>query len=311
MVMNSREMMKYVVLSVEPLINTQSQRPSAKKKISGSDRKTRLAEVVVARELDLGVNDTQFTCVTHLGHLLRESDTVLGYDLSVATWTNELDASKILTKKQGQLPDVVIVRKSYEAKGEKGDRGWHLRSLETQRDASAQLNNREQSQAEGDYEEFLDQLEADKELRGHVNIYKTALVDPSVIVAGTGATAATGSTKKGANNNAKGVKDNRKDGGVAADRKNNRALMDVSGNHEGGDEDDYGSDDERLRLDELLDDLDLADEEDSAEDDGLVAVGDEEARILSPEEAASTASYQMSTTSGFEPADFHGTFKFT
>jgi hypothetical protein len=38
----------------------------------------RLAECVVAREKDLGVNDTQHTVVTNLGHILKEGDTVFG-----------------------------------------------------------------------------------------------------------------------------------------------------------------------------------------------------------------------------------------
>jgi hypothetical protein len=305
--MNSREMIKYVVLSVEPVINTQSQRPSAKRRVSGADRKSRLAEVVVAREADLGVNDTQFTCVTHLGHILREGDTVLGYDLSIATWAKEDEASKILTKKRGHLPDVVLVRKSYASKGERGERGWHLRTLDTQKDASAQLNNREQSLAEGDYEEFLDQLEADREMRGHVNLYKTAKAG-----AGDGAATTRGGSRKmdadSSNSDGKGKdKANRKDGGVAADRRSNRALMEVNGDEDAGDSDD-DSDDERLRLDELLDELELADD-DTAAGQALV----DEVRILSAEEAAAAAAYQMPQTSGFDPADFPdpGTFKFT
>lgn len=39
---------------------------------------TRLAECVVAKEDDLGVNDTQFSCVSHLGNILNEGDVVLG-----------------------------------------------------------------------------------------------------------------------------------------------------------------------------------------------------------------------------------------
>ena len=38
----------------------------------------RLAECVVAKEDDLGVNDTQFSCVSHLGNILNEGDVVLG-----------------------------------------------------------------------------------------------------------------------------------------------------------------------------------------------------------------------------------------
>ena len=35
----------------------------------------------VARMQDLGVNDTQYHCRTHLGHLLKTGDTALGYEL--------------------------------------------------------------------------------------------------------------------------------------------------------------------------------------------------------------------------------------
>ncbi len=59
--------------------NTQQalSRPSARKK-GGFDRKFKLAEVVVARERDFGVTDTQYTCITHLGNILKDGDVVLG-----------------------------------------------------------------------------------------------------------------------------------------------------------------------------------------------------------------------------------------
>lgn len=70
--MTSRQLTSFVVLSVEPIL--MESRPSSKKR--GNNRKMRLAEVVVAREKDFGVNDTQFIVVTHLGNLLREGDLV-------------------------------------------------------------------------------------------------------------------------------------------------------------------------------------------------------------------------------------------
>ena len=63
------------MLSCDPVIT--EIRASAKMRGRGS-RKIKLAEVVVAREKDFGVNDIQFTCMTHLGNLLQEGDTVLG-----------------------------------------------------------------------------------------------------------------------------------------------------------------------------------------------------------------------------------------
>ena len=56
--MNSRQLIKYVVLSVEPVLYNSRQ---SSKKRGGVDKKTRLAEVVVAREADFGVTDTQYT----------------------------------------------------------------------------------------------------------------------------------------------------------------------------------------------------------------------------------------------------------
>ena len=37
-----------------------------------------LADIWVARMSDLGVNDQQYFCRTHIGHLLNVGDTVLG-----------------------------------------------------------------------------------------------------------------------------------------------------------------------------------------------------------------------------------------
>lgn len=47
--------------------------------VRGVDKKMRLAECVVAREKDLGVNDSQYTVITSLGHILKEGDMVFGY----------------------------------------------------------------------------------------------------------------------------------------------------------------------------------------------------------------------------------------
>lgn len=162
-IMNSRQLIRYVVLSIEPILP--SNRPTAKKR--GVDRKLRLAECILARERDFGVNDTQFTCVTHLGHLLKEGDVALGYDLSVASWVHEVTSEDFIPK--GDLPDVILVRKHYPTKSE---RIWALKSL--QADEKAQLTSREQELEERDYEEFLQELESDKELRAQINLYKSS-----------------------------------------------------------------------------------------------------------------------------------------
>ncbi|EKX53038.1 hypothetical protein GUITHDRAFT_101481 [Guillardia theta CCMP2712] len=65
------------------------------------------AEVTLAKASDLGSNDIQVTCLSHLGAILQAGDTVLGYDLSNAVFNdNELqDWPKLV------LPEVFIVKK--------------------------------------------------------------------------------------------------------------------------------------------------------------------------------------------------------
>jgi nonsense-mediated mRNA decay protein 3 len=72
--MSAKQLTRFVVLSVEPLLL--ENRVTAKKR--GLDRKVRMAEVTVARERDLGVNDEQFVVVSHLGNILGEGDIVQG-----------------------------------------------------------------------------------------------------------------------------------------------------------------------------------------------------------------------------------------
>ena len=74
-----------------------------------------LADVEVARESDMGVNDTTFTCVTHLGHLIQSGDIVLGYDLvSTHSTTSSshgiVDVEEVVNKNFA-MPDIVLVKK--------------------------------------------------------------------------------------------------------------------------------------------------------------------------------------------------------
>jgi hypothetical protein len=299
--MSSREVAKYIVLSVEPILNTTSMRPSNKKRGTGSDRKVRLAEVTVAREKDFGMNDTQFTCVTHLGNILREGDTVLGYDLASASWTKELDAHKILVRKD--LPDVVLVRKQYPSKG-KGERSFQLKTLDAQRDDSGGVKAKEETAMEEDFEEFLDQLEGDKEMRGQVNLYKPVERKRDDGMAKSRA----GQAKSRKEERSARVGPASELGGQAGARAGKMEMEDdmrAQGAAYREDEEEDDEDDERLRLDELLDEMDLLD----VEDEGGSA--DSSSRILTAEEAAQCAPLEVATT-GFDAADYApDQFKFT
>lgn len=136
-------------------------------------RKARVAEVELARDCDLGRNDDRVHAVSHLGHLLRAGDTVLGYDVSSANLPDG-EASDL----QGKLPDVVLVRKVYPRNGQdmgKGDRHWKLGELEKDSgDGGGVSAVRDEAAAERDYERFLQQLESDKDMRRQVNLYKSS-----------------------------------------------------------------------------------------------------------------------------------------
>lgn len=76
------------------------------------NHKVRLAEVIVAREKDFGVNDQQYSCITHLGNILREGDVVFGYDFTNTNWNvDEEDNEDNVLDKHSSFPDLVLVRK--------------------------------------------------------------------------------------------------------------------------------------------------------------------------------------------------------
>lgn len=139
-----------------------------------------MAEVELARECDLGRNDDRVTCVSHLGHILRAGDTVLGYDVSSAN----LPEGEATGELRRRLPDVVLVRKVYprddrEGSGGKRDRHWKLGELEKDGGdvggGGGISEKRDEAAAEKDYERFLQQLESDKDMRRQVNLYKSGL----------------------------------------------------------------------------------------------------------------------------------------
>ena len=158
------------MLATEPL--PQKVRPTAPR--GHRIRKARVADVELARECDLGRNDDRVHAVSHLGHILRAGDTVLGYDVSSANLP-EGEASDLV----GSLPDVVLVRKVYPRNDTDGagkrDRNWKLGELEKDGgDTGGGVSAaRDEASAERDYERFLQQLESDKDMRRQVNLYKT------------------------------------------------------------------------------------------------------------------------------------------
>jgi nonsense-mediated mRNA decay protein 3 len=145
-------MIEYVILDVVPRGNT-----------SG---KLLLADVQCARNSDFGTNDTCFYTVTHLGNILKPGDLCLGYDYSTANF-NEDDVKSL---KRYNYPDVVLVRKSYPKDNKKKKaRVFKLKTLEKEK---ADMKKGDLEKEEEDYEQFLDDIEHDRELRSNINLYK-------------------------------------------------------------------------------------------------------------------------------------------
>jgi nonsense-mediated mRNA decay protein 3 len=109
---SANRMVRYVVMDVDLCDDYGGGHDSAADSEDADLRKYALADVIVAREADIGVSDETFHCTTHLGNILDIGDNVMGYDLvsSVLTGGDEwaMDNSFISSF---SMPDVVLVKK--------------------------------------------------------------------------------------------------------------------------------------------------------------------------------------------------------
>lgn len=119
-----------------------------------------LADIWVLKASDLGVNDNPIHTRTHLGHVLKPGDSVLGYNIEDSN-INDVHFDKL---DKNVVPDVILVKKYYDRSVSRRRRLWKLKHLAEQ-DTDLAIDNR-------DYNEFLDDLEEDPDLRQHVNIFK-------------------------------------------------------------------------------------------------------------------------------------------
>ncbi|WOL18574.1 60S ribosomal export protein NMD3 [Canna indica] len=161
--LSSRQLVEYIVLDVEV--------ESAEVAIGGS--KYMMAHAQVARVADFGNNDTMFTIKTHLGHLLNPGDYALGYDLYAA---NHNDFEIDQYKGRLVLPEVVLVKKSYQRRGK--PRAWKLKGLNMEVDTTS-LGRADEEKRNTEYEEFLRDLEENPELRFNISLYRNKEYQPS------------------------------------------------------------------------------------------------------------------------------------
>lgn len=140
----------------------QDQNPSTTFNNSFADIQIRFAHVTV-RHAKTG---REFTCTTHLGHILKHGDSALGYDLT------SLNCSEELTNLPNQkfLPDVILMRKYYGIK----QRIWKLNrmEIEDETDGPIKENKKKEEDAEKDMNAFMEEIEQDKFLRSKINLYR-------------------------------------------------------------------------------------------------------------------------------------------
>lgn len=142
-----------------------------------NDRKGKwcLADATVARSVDYGKNDNTHFIRTHIGNFLHPGDLAMGYDIGNAVYNENLLAGY----KRLELPDFVLFKKTYSKRDRSKRRQWRLRRLNMELDES--LNDVSSSKRAGldpiakmalEQEEFLQELEQDKDLRSAINVYK-------------------------------------------------------------------------------------------------------------------------------------------
>jgi len=163
---------RYVVLDQSPVVEERNQ---AKRQTAKQRR--RLAELTLMKEDDMGVRDDHVTVRSHLGYLCKAGDVVLAYCLQD---TNLVDDEARAALDKSTALDIVVVRKLYGgvATGEVDaakQRIWKLQRLDVEvaEDLKkGKAREKEQEKMDEDEEDFLRELEADREMRDRVNLYK-------------------------------------------------------------------------------------------------------------------------------------------
>lgn len=141
-----------------------------------NDRKGKwcLADATVARSVDYGRNDNIHYIRTHIGNFLQPGDLAMGYDLANAVYNDNLLAGH----KKLDLPDFILFKKTYERRNRSKRRQWRLKRLnmeldETMNDVGNGRRGMDPiAKMAAEQEEFLQELEQDRDLRSAINMYK-------------------------------------------------------------------------------------------------------------------------------------------
>ncbi|KAF5284483.1 hypothetical protein FQA39_LY17018 [Lamprigera yunnana] len=155
---NPSQLIEYVVMDIEPIIDKDKKVFPGQGTISS---KHMLADVWLVRASELGINNNTIHTRTHLGHVLKPGDSAYGYNLE----DSNINDTNFESVNKAVVPDAILVKKCYVDR--QRQRMWKLKHLTNEMTALDMDTN--------DYNEFLNELEEDPEMRKNVNIFK----DPS------------------------------------------------------------------------------------------------------------------------------------
>lgn len=155
---NPKRLIEFVVMDIEIIFDKDRKFFPGQGAVS---QKHVLCDIWVVKASELGINDNTTHTKTHLGHLLKVGDSVLGYNIEDAN-INDDNYDKL---DKDKVPDVILVKKAYGDRQSRSNlRNWKLKHLA---DEATDLDK-----SKNDYNEFLEDLEEDSDLRQNVNIFK-------------------------------------------------------------------------------------------------------------------------------------------
>ncbi|XP_066565468.1 60S ribosomal export protein NMD3 [Amia ocellicauda] len=152
-----RQLEEFIVMDIE-IIRDRKQGAGAGMR----SNKHTLAEVWVQKTSEMNTNQ-QYHCWTYLGHLLNHGDLVLGFDLANANVNDEF----VNKMNPHHVPDVVLIKKSYDRNRRQKRRNWKLKEMDKDREGMDTDDERQ-------YQDFLEDLEEDEALRKNINIFRDA-----------------------------------------------------------------------------------------------------------------------------------------
>lgn len=153
-----KQLVEYIVMDIEPIMEKERNYFPGQGAVS---TKHVLADIWVVKASELGVDDSTIHTRTHLGHVLKIGDSVMGYNLK-DTNINDDNFEKL---DKSNYSEVILVKKYYGDRGaRRRQRVWKLKRLADD-EAAFDTDG-------GEFDDFLDDIEEDPEMRQNINIYK-------------------------------------------------------------------------------------------------------------------------------------------